>query len=419
MKIKTSLRLYVVGAMFIAGTLAILAMSAVAVSYFFSGMDVAMGNFMRSQAFGIEVSDGRPVQRNELTVASHWEDLPPSIQAHLTAEDMEFGILEKHIEGIPLIEAPKGGYFALKLERNGETRFVSMELNDKEKIAHFEKRKVPRFFYILLFALVTIGLLAVALLVLVRKVSTPVRGLRNWAKALDKEDLTKPAPDFRYGELNALANIIQSSLASVQESLEREQRFLGYASHELRTPIAVMRSNTELLNKMIEKGVAQEKQQQVLERIERAGFTMTDLTETLLWLNRQQGKSLPKHAVLLSSLVEEISSDLEYLLRGKEVKVLIATDETKVTLPVALSRIVITNLIRNAFQHTFAGEVRIQQTQNNLVIVNRDDSKAEESSDLGFGLGLELTERLVQQYGWYYENIDTDEGHKVEIHFVE
>ncbi|WP_244225164.1 histidine kinase dimerization/phospho-acceptor domain-containing protein [Vibrio aquaticus] len=62
--------------------------------------------------------------------------------------------------------------------------------------------------------------------------------------------------------------------------------FLGYASHELRTPIAVTRNNSELLCKMISKGIPSEKQLVVLDRIERAGFTMTDLTETLLWLNQ-------------------------------------------------------------------------------------------------------------------------------------
>jgi hypothetical protein len=36
---------------------------------------------------------------------------------------------------------------------------------------------------------------------------------------------------------------------------------------------------------------------------------------------------------------------------------------------------------------------------------------------LGFGLGLELTTRLIEQYDWDYQHIDTNYGRKVSIDF--
>ncbi|MEF1230904.1 HAMP domain-containing sensor histidine kinase, partial [Vibrio fortis] len=190
-----------------------------------------------------------------------------------------------------------------------------------------------------------------------------------------------------------------SSLSSVQESLEREQRFLGYASHELRTPIAVTRTNSELLRKMITKQLPAEKQLEVLDRIERAGFTMTDLTETLLWLNRQEGKSLPSYPVSLGKSIQQIVGELGYLLQGKSVEVTTTVDQTTLELPEGLCRIVISNLIRNAFQHTENGIVEIAQAGDTLSIVNRNTEPKIGRDDLGFGLGLELTQRLIAQYG--------------------
>ncbi|MEL0649652.1 histidine kinase dimerization/phospho-acceptor domain-containing protein, partial [Pseudoalteromonas agarivorans] len=55
-----------------------------------------------------------------------------------------------------------------------------------------------------------------------------------------------------------------------------EQRFLSYASVELGTPISVILSNVELLNRLSEKAPLRDKQQLTLERIERAGLTMRD-----------------------------------------------------------------------------------------------------------------------------------------------
>ncbi|NOH63161.1 HAMP domain-containing sensor histidine kinase [Vibrio sp. RE88] len=413
MKIRRSLRLHFLIAMLLAGTITISAMSGLALSYFFYGMEMVTSSFMRSQALQIEVTDGHPVQINELTVATRWQDLPPKIQTKLNPDELVTGELLRKIEGIPIIEPPEAGYFAMRFEYKGKIRYASILLEKNE----FTPKDVPHFMYILLIALGAIALFSLILIAFIRSVSTPVEELKDWAKSLDKEKLSQPIPGFDYSELNTLAEIIRSSLSCVQEGLEREQRFLGYASHELRTPIAVTRTNSELLKKMIIKKLDEDKQLEVLERIERAGYTMTDLTETLLWLNRQEDKTLPFSDLAIGDLVTQIDHELEYLLQGKEVKVSIKVDATQHSLPHGLCRIIITNLIRNAFQHTYQGEVIIEQSGSRLVITNHNVSQGDREEELGFGLGLELTERLINQYGWYYDNSATDLGRRVELHF--
>ncbi|MGR5063878.1 sensor histidine kinase [Photobacterium sp. DNB22_13_2] len=416
MKIRPSLRLHFLLAMLLTGTITIIAMSAVSLSYFFSGMDLAMSGMMHSQAFQQDIRDGQPQQIRNINVASRWEDLPISIRQNLDQKDLVEGELLKKIEGIPLIEHPKAGYFAMKATEEGETRYISMTFPEKPP-EHLPPRASRQFVYLILTACLAIIIFASILVFTLRGVATPVEALKDWAKSLNKEKLSLPVPDFHFGELNTLANIIQSSLSSVQESLDREQRFLGYASHELRTPIAVTRTNAELLRKMIIKGVDNKKQIDVLDRIERAGFTMTNLTETLLWLNRQEEKALPTQNIIIGELTQQITQELNYLLGGKSVDVEMRTDNTYNQQPESLCRIIISNLIRNAFQHTNDGKVEILQSGHQLTIINKNHSAQHTADDLGFGLGLELTERLIKQYGWQYDSIELESGRKVRVQF--
>ena len=403
--------------MFFAGSMMIVVMSGIAISYFFSGMDISMKGSMRTQAQLLKPSDGHPVKVGDMTVASRWKDLPNSIRGQFKESDLVPNELLKRIEGIPLIIPPKSGYFAMKVINKNSIVYVSLQLPKATSNTGFSYEKNRHFFYIIFTALGAISLFSAALFGILRYVSAPVEGLREWAKSLDKNKLKQPVPNFQYSELNSLADIVQSSLSSVQSSLDREKQFLGYASHELRTPIAVTRTNTELLRKMISKEVDKTRQEEVLERIERAAFTMTDLTETLLWLNRHEDKSLPTTTISFGKLVTQIKHELFYVLHGKQVDVSLESDDTKLELPLGLCRIVITNLIRNAFQHTNHGKVVIKQIGTVLEIDNYNFSENEPEQELGFGLGLELTERLISQYGWYYENQPTLSGRFVLIKF--
>ena len=422
MKIRPSLKLYFIVMMFITGTSTILIMSAVSMHYFFEGIDFSMVDSMRSQLYKHDVKDGQPVEVDHFTIATNWKDLPKPIQENLDENDLVNNRLLKLVDGIPLFSKPKAGYFAMKVNHNGQVRYISSmfssEMNQPppqrfdQSIgltppAGAKKQRPNQFIVIIIIGF--LGLIVFSLLpyFILRRVTTPVERLMLWAKELDRDKLSQPVPDFHYSELNSLATMMKTSLQSVQEALLREQRFLGYASHELRTPIAVTRTNTELLRKMMTKNISVKKQEQVVDRIERACLTMTDLTETLLWLNRQPDKLIPLKPLSIGILTKQVLDELDYIRDGKSVVLQQVTDESHFPLPEPLCRIIITNLIRNAFQHTQQGFVTIKQSQSTFIITNINSSTEQSTpinsqcnSELGFGLGLELTKRLVEHYGW-------------------
>ncbi|MDO6749732.1 histidine kinase dimerization/phospho-acceptor domain-containing protein, partial [Gilvimarinus sp. 1_MG-2023] len=84
------------------------------------------------------------------------------------------------------------------------------------------------------------------------------------------------------------------------------------ASHELRTPIAVVRNNTELLRRLTERHTPLDDTRVLatVARLERAGITMAQLTETLLWLSRDDIASLPVRQIAPSDLLLQLVDEL-------------------------------------------------------------------------------------------------------------
>ena len=143
-------------------------------------------------------------------------------------------------------------YFALKVELANESIYISRTLS-RENVSSLVGRNMADSMRLLLgvSALIAVTLILITWLIM-RSISTPVARLNNWTQSLTPENLSQPAPDFLYPELNQMAKLIQNSLSSVQRSLDREHRFLRYTSHELRTPISVIRNNIELQYKVLQ-----------------------------------------------------------------------------------------------------------------------------------------------------------------------
>lgn len=250
---------------------------------------------------------------------------------------------------------------------------------------------------------VTVAALFLFTRLLIRKVSRPAKALADWAAELDEQRLKETPPDFCYPELNKLAALIRKSLVAEHRSLEREQLFLQYSSHELRTPISVVLAATELLRKiMSRRGTDREMEKSIVQRIDRAGHTMTHLVETLLWLGRDVAEMPAPGMVDVDALLKEIVHDTNKLYIEKDLKFVLETAPCRMLLPEAAARIVLGNVVRNAFQHTLRGIIHISQHGGVVEVVNYMARESDLAGDIGFGLGLELTRRLTARLDWLY-----------------
>lgn len=429
MKIRPSLRLYLFISIVLLGSTMAIGFSLLSVNYFISGLDKGVKSVMRELAKTPDVADGRPQNLLGFTIASRWQDTPEIIQTRFKSPPTKIGNLLKIKDQDSIFLMPENLYFiVLYTSPEGEERYISRVMLDKDRPPESTSgTPIKRFYWIFFTALAAIAAFAFLLTMIMKKIAKPIESLKIWAKSLNQENIKNSLPDFNYNELNVLASIIQDSLASAQKSLDREQRFLSYASHELRTPISVIRSNVDLLKRLSEKDTLSDKQQLTLQRIERAGLTMSDLTDTLLWLSREEEQGAILDSVNLHDKVKQLCNELNYLLNAKSVEVKISGDDCNQLIATTACHIVLSNLIRNAYQHTQQGQVSITQQGSRITIINSTNSsssvvRAEIKTDknqtaLGYGLGLQLSEKIINRQGWFYQVKERQGQYHVTVDF--
>ena len=416
--LRISLRRYVLWTLLSLAAVIIVLFSVQSSDSFFDGMDGMLRNTMIRAAQSTELGNSNHAQILGFHVYANYDDLPSEVKQSFAEESFMPFLLMKNINKPNWFSRPLSAYFAILVPlENGQQRYVSQVFvappSDGGK--HF---RINHVIYSAIVGIAAMISFFVALLFLMRSVSRPIESLQLWAASLDENELDKPIPEFRYKELNVLASMIHGSLQNVRNTLNREREFVNHASHELRTPIAVIRSSIALLNRVIDS--TNTKGNNALSRVDHASKTMTDLTETLLWLGRDENAVLPRETVNVKDLVETLSQDLMYLLSGKDVNVLIDLNECELTLPRTASEIVIGNVIRNAYQHTQEGEVTIRLLGNSLTVLNEElELVAEErvvlpqysegnNLDGGFGIGLKLIDKLCAKLNWgyFHESVD-------------
>jgi len=423
MKKPLSLKLSVALAVLFLGIVIVLAYSAISRHFFILGMDnIVSANMELAAKSYIETIPEQTRQHSNqfsgYTISHDWKQ-QPEIMQQVFNQPNQTNQLYKHVKA-KWFSRPELIHFLIKLNIQGEHLYISRTATaaDSSRLIGQNIRQSRQLLYLISSGF--IAALALIIWLMLRRVSQPVSQLAAWTHSLNAKNLNQQPPNFYYPELNEMAALIRNSLSSSQQSLEREERFLGFASHELRTPISVIRNNIELLNKLKQSANLDinPKMDSIIERIDRASLTMKHLSETLLWLSRDNNENLSQQTFRLDQQIEQLVNETQYLLKDKPVEVKLELSPCDITLSQVASQIVLGNLIRNAFQHTWQGEVIIRQQDHHITIENhcqQFDSINDSNSEQGFGLGLQLTEQLCQKLHWYYQNTIQQDGHLVSL----
>lgn len=119
-------------------------------------------------------------------------------------------------------------------------------------------------------------------------------------------------------ELKDLATVINAMLDRIETSYESQKQFVSDASHELRTPIAVIQGYANLLNRW---GTTNEEVLlESIEAIQNEARSMQDLVEKLLFLSRHDKKTLKlkKKRFNMKPLIEDMIKETK-LVAGKRM----------------------------------------------------------------------------------------------------
>ncbi|WP_372965350.1 sensor histidine kinase [Marinobacter sp.] len=421
---RISLRTVLISSFLALGLILVAAYSLVAKDHFIRGLDAAMaGNMEKTARTFNEVIGVREIEKirefSGFDVASQWNSLPAYVQSAFPNGPGDSGQLLKK-EDSSWFSHPGFIIFAMRYDTAYGPLYLSQKLTHPKASTVLPQAARQNRLFTLTVSILVITFIVIISWLLLRHVSRPMAALRAWTHSLDNEKLSRPVPDFLYPELNEMAELIRNSLSSVQQAVDRERRFLRHASHELRTPISTIRSNIELQRKLAQKREIIANEQEIVDRIDRASLTMKHLTETLLWLNHEPDTPLQPEVVDLPELIRELAAEMTYLLAGKPVTTEISTLPCNCNVPLVPARIILGNLIRNAYQHCWEGTVVIEQRGNRIEISNPVQPDAhnapKKSSDItGYGLGLELTTTLSERIGWHYTSSLAKNIHRVVV----
>ena len=384
-------------------TLLALCMSALltyqSTQYFLEGFDLVQEWQMNEAANLLPQGETSTLTDFGYHVTKSWDDVPEDIRKVFPSPPQNHQQLQLHFENWWYFAPPEKAYSLLSaINKEGEVRYISriLDKSHEEKGLDEPKGLDP----MVVIALWGLGSLVVFIAIIYRVLSNlahPIQSLYSWAKSLDLKKTQEPPPDFQYEELNMLAGIVHGSINNVGRSLEREKEFLGFASHELRTPIATLRSNITLLDKISPSPTPKERE--VRDRILRSSLTMKGITETLLWLNRDSKEEIKTSIVDIDDTLKQVTDELKYLLSGKDIEINLQTQPCSKLLPEAAFRILVTNIIRNAFQHTTSGIVQVIQDSHSVQVINTlPDLQTENQT--GFGLGLKLIRKIADRFNW-------------------
>ena len=233
-----------------------------------------------------------------------------------------------------------------------------------------------------------VSLIALVVLVVVQRATRPVRQLSAELQARSDDDLTPlQAPDAPR-ELVPLVEATNSLMSRLQHLLDHQKRFVRDASHQLRTPLAVLKVQVQsALRGDVE---AHQALLEISDTVQRA----TVLANQMLALAKvaqlvQQPATSP---VDWAAVLREVALDVSPLIAAKELDFDIVTAPAWVNTHDWMLRELVRNLLHNAIRHTpDFGTLSVQ-------LVCDDRSAALVISDSGPGISSELRERLFQPF---------------------
>ena len=205
---------------------------------------------------------------------------------------------------------------------------------------------------------------------------------------------------FPIEELNNIAAQLHEGVGRIQAFNQREQQFLKHASHELRTPLAIIQASLDTLNLQ-----SNETSRPAVQRALKASANMRRLSAALLWLARESERPVDKSCIAVRDLCEQIINDHRYLLNNRQID--ICSDISVDTLHIEsdLFSIVVANLVRNAFMYSANGVIELKVSANGLHIANPVQAEARSEKynySPGFGLGLQLVQRICSRLDWQF-----------------
>ena len=309
----------------------------------------------------------------------------PSFQRFLDASSRTDRLFSK-------VKGGKDGYraFARRFSSSGKT-YTLVILQSLHAQQEMLEEVTATFAWVIPIAIV---LASVGGYFLARKSLAPVVAMSSQAGRIGAANLhERLAVQNERDELGHLAQSFNSLLDRLSQSFERQQRFMADASHELRTPVAILRGETEVA--LSQEARSLKEYRESLEVLHQEATRLTHIVEDLFTLTRADAGQYPLQPrdFYLDELVGECVHSARTLALAKKISLnLEESSESPIPADESLLRRMILNLLDNAIKYTPEGG-RVTVTCKRVA-----DEYVVAITDTGGGIPVELQPRIFERF---------------------
>ena len=262
-----------------------------------------------------------------------------------------------------------------------------------------------------LFALLLFVIVAISVVV-IRGSLRPLYVLLRWLDGYKPGQGVDTVPhDSTVSEFCRLNEAAQRAVTRSEELLDRQSQFIGNASHELQTPLAVINNRVEYL---LDHTSPCEEQMIELMKIRESLRHSIRLNRTLLMLTRiESGQVAESSNIDIVAIVNEVVESLSEVYESHNVECsVVARPHLYINMNESMARMLVTNLIKNAFVYTpDGGAISIFVDDKNICVRNSGDEALDgerifdrfythTSRQSAVGLGLPIVRSICAYYGF-------------------
>jgi len=230
---------------------------------------------------------------------------------------------------------------------------------------------------------------------------------------------------IEFHELNVILNKLLQHNVSVYK---RQKEFIENASHELQTPVAIIKNKLDLL---LQDQSLTSKQYNIIEQINLGLLRMSRINKNLLLLSKIENQQLAEvQNFNIYDLVKNLLVELEDFINNKNIAINVKFLENKsIQSNKSLVEILFYNLILNAIQYTEKNNtIDVELQSDRLIVSNPGNQKLDEKSiferfkktnsqNKGNGLGLAIVKEICNNNNWKINYIFEDKQHRFVVNF--
>lgn len=348
-----------------------------------------------------------------------WIEIKPAAANVLPSEEVYTTVTKSRFSG-----GPEGRYRQLHtlITLDGQSYYLSIY----EEITGWESIALSILFGNIILLGIWFGFLLIGNEFIIKGILRPFFDTVSRLRTIRSEsDFNTTFPAVGTEEFNNLNSTLNAMLRQLEASFIKQKQFIQNASHELLTPLSIIRHKTdELLNneKLDEQTATQ------IHQIQQTTIRLKRLSNALLTISRVENKHYPTDGSIdTQQVIEQTLAELKDFCEKKNIPIKIHY----AALPFIpgnqeLFSSLIYNVLQNAVYHTHEGTVielevvKQEETTLHLIIkdsgpgltdeeIHRVFERFEKSSAIGgtgnHGLGLAIVRSICLLHGWncYFE----------------